>query len=709
MDKSSDPNNKNTSNITGRGAAHNPKNRFEKIEIEPDFDQLDHLVESDEESKPETIYLRDHSRSIITTNDSPDVGFDASINPYRGCSHGCVYCMDGDTLILMGDGRTKPLKELRVEDEIFGTVVRGRYRRYVKTEVLAHWKTKKEAYRVTLGDGTSVVASGDHRFLTERGWKYVVGTGCGFGQRPHLTTNNKLMGVGQLFSPPEEDKSYKLGYLCGVIRGDGHIGTYSYKRNGRAGLSEVHRSALCDREALERASKYLLELDVKTQSFVFQKALAGRRDVHAIRTSSRSGVERVVEIATFPSSPSESWRKGFLAGIFDAEGSHLANALRISNTDTDIVERIVESLRRFGFRFILEVSSKGRSRPMKVVRICGGLKEHLRFFHSTNPAISRKRNIEGIAIKSDADLRVESVEPLEERTLYDITTGTGDFIANGVVSHNCFARPNHEYLGFSAGLDFETRIMVKEDAPELLRKELSSKKWKPRTLAMSVATDAYQPIEKKLEITRRCLEVLAEFRNPVAVVTKNYLVARDIDLLSELAKYNAASVMVSLTTLDDDLRRRMEPRTSSPSRRLAAIEKLSDTEVPVGVMAAPVIPGLTDHELPKLLEAAANAGATSAGYTMLRLPYAVAPLFEDWLVRNYPDRREKILGRIREIRGGKLNDPRFGSRMKGEGFFAEHVSKLFAVSVRKAGINRKHAPLSAASFRIPEGQPSLFD
>ncbi|MBA2691929.1 MAG: PA0069 family radical SAM protein [Rubrobacter sp.] len=699
-------------NITGRGAAHNPKNRFERIEVEPDLDHLDEFDElEDGETRPDTVYLRDYSRSIITTNDSPDVGFDASVNPYRGCSHGCSYCMDGDTPILMADGNIRPLEELRVGEGIIGTVVRGRYRRYAKTRVLDHWQTRKRAYRITLGDGTSLVASGDHRFLTERGWKFVTGTGCGEGQRPHLTMNNKLMGMGAFALSPEIDRNYKLGYLCGLIRGDGHIGTYAYKRNGRVGTSVVHRFrlALCDHEALERASKYLLEFGVKTQSFVFQEALIGRKDIHAIRSSSRGNVERVADVAAFPSSPSESWRKGFLAGIFDAEGSHLANTLRISNTDPEIVERVMESLKFFGFLFIVEVSSKNRNRPMKVVRICGGLREHLRFFHITNPAISRKRSIEGIAIKSGADLRVKSIETVGERTLYDIMTGTGDFIANGIVSHNCFARPNHEYLGFSAGLDFETRIMVKEDAPELLRKELSSKKWKSRTLAMSVATDAYQPVERKLEITRRCLEVLAEFRNPVAIVTKNHLVTRDIDLLSELAENNAASVMVSLTTLDDDLRRRMEPRTSSPSRRLATIEKLSGAGIPVGVMAAPVIPGLTDHELPKLLEAAAEAGAVSAGYTMLRLPYAVAPLFEDWLVRNYPDRRGKILNRIREIRGGKLNDPRFGSRMKGEGFYADHVSKLFAVAVRKAGLRGKHAPLSAEAFRVPGGQPSLFD
>ncbi|WP_119066043.1 PA0069 family radical SAM protein [Rubrobacter indicoceani] len=273
----------------------------------------------------------------------------------------------------------------------------------------------------------------------------------------------------------------------------------------------------------------------------------------------------------------------------------------------------------------------------------------------------------------------------------------------------CFARPNHEYLGLSAGLDFETKILVKENAPELLRRELSAKKWRPRPIALSVATDCYQTIEKKLKITRRCLEVLAEFRNPVAVVTKNHLVTRDVDLLQKLAKYGAASVSISLTTLDDELRRRMEPRTSSPRRRLAAMEKLSEAGIPVSVLVAPVIPGLTDHELPNLLRAAADAGATSAGFTPVRLPHAVAPLFAGWLQRNYPDREEKVLNRIREIRNGKLNDPRFGSRMRGEGVYAEHMRSLFDLSCRRAGISRGRMKLSTGSFRVPTDQPSLFD
>ena len=228
---------------------------------------------------------------------------------------------------------------------------------------------------------------------------------------------------------------------------------------------------------------------------------------------------------------------------------------------------------------------------------------------------------------------------------------------------------------------------------------------------MSGVTDPYQPVEKKLTLTRRCLEVLAEFRNPVAVITKNHLVTRDVDLLSQLARHNAASVAISLTTLDDELRRFMEPRTSRPVRRLAAIATLSQAGIPVGVMTAPVIPGLNDHELPALISAAAEAGAGFAAYTLVRLPYAVRPLFEDWLSRHYPERKKKVLSHIRTIRGEKLNDSRFGSRMRGEGIFAEHIAQLFSLSCRRAGIGGGRFPaLSTTAFRGPgEPQPSLFD
>lgn len=273
----------------------------------------------------------------------------------------------------------------------------------------------------------------------------------------------------------------------------------------------------------------------------------------------------------------------------------------------------------------------------------------------------------------------------------------------------CYARPTHEYLGFSAGLDFESKIMVKENAPELLHKELSSPKWKPQVIFMSGVTDCYQPVERKLKLTRRCLEVLAEFRNPVAIVTKNFLVTRDIDLLSELARHKAATVCISVTTLDTGLRKIMEPRTSPPAARLAAVRKLSEAGIPTGVMVAPIIPGLTDHEIPAILTAAAEAGAVSAHYTVVRLPHAVAPLFEKWLETHFPDRKEKVLNRLRAIRDGKLYDAQWGKRMSGEGIFAEQIKTLFDVARRKAGIKNEGDELSTAAFRRPAGaQLSLF-
>jgi len=251
--------------------------------------------------------------------------------------------------------------------------------------------------------------------------------------------------------------------------------------------------------------------------------------------------------------------------------------------------------------------------------------------------------------------------------------------------------------------------MVKENGPELLRKELSARNWKPQTIVMSGVTDCYQPIERKLRITRRCLEVLAEFRNPVAIITKNQLVTRDIDLLSELARHDAAMVNVSITTLDVTLTPKLEPRASLPEFRLAAVRQLSAAGVPVNVLVAPVIPAITDHEMPRVIEAAAEAGAVSAGFVPVRLPWAVAPLFENWVTRHFPDRKEKVLNRIREMRGGKLNDPNFGSRMRGQGIFAEQIEKMFDVACRRAGLPKRKIELSSAAFRVPSGaQLTLF-
>jgi DNA repair photolyase len=273
----------------------------------------------------------------------------------------------------------------------------------------------------------------------------------------------------------------------------------------------------------------------------------------------------------------------------------------------------------------------------------------------------------------------------------------------------CYARPYHEYLGFSSGLDFESRIMVKMEAPALLRAELSRPKWQPQALAMSGVTDCYQPVERKLELTRGCLAVLAEFRNPVGIITKNHLVTRDRDHLSELAKFQAARVYVSITTLDPDLASRLEPRASRPAHRLAAIRELTDAGIPAGVLVAPVIPGLNEHEIPAILDAAASAGAQFASYTILRLPYAVKDIFRSWLETHFPDRVDRVLNRVRDLRGGKLNVSTFGERFRGSGVQADEISGLFAMTARRAGIDRKSPPLSIEAFRRPASpQMELF-
>jgi len=273
----------------------------------------------------------------------------------------------------------------------------------------------------------------------------------------------------------------------------------------------------------------------------------------------------------------------------------------------------------------------------------------------------------------------------------------------------CYARPYHEYIGFSAGLDFETKILVKEDAPQLLRKELSSPKWTPQVLGMSGVTDCYQPIERHLLLTRRCLQVLAEFRNPVTIVTKNHLVTRDLDLLSQLAQHQAVSVCISVTTLSDRLAGQMEPRATRPRGRLDAIRTLSAAGIPVTVLVAPIVPGLTDHEMPAILPAVREAGAVDAGYTLLRLPFSVSDIFGRWLSDHYPDRMDRVLGRIREVHGGRDNDSRFGLRMHGDGPIADAVRTLFQVTYRKLGFPGR-SPLSIEAFRRPDDTPlALFD
>ncbi len=272
----------------------------------------------------------------------------------------------------------------------------------------------------------------------------------------------------------------------------------------------------------------------------------------------------------------------------------------------------------------------------------------------------------------------------------------------------CYARPTHEYLGYSAGLDFETKILVKEDLPLLLRRELLRKNYEAEPINISGVTDCYQPAERKFRITRACLEVFREFQHPFTIITKNHLVTRDLDLIAPMASLRAAAVFVSVTSLNPKITEVLEPRTSRPPARLEAIRALSEAGVPVGVMVAPVIPGLTDHEMPAILEAAAQAGAKHAGFVPVRLPLAVAPLFTEWLGHHFPDRKEKILNRIRDLRGGQLNAPQFHARMRGEGEFAALFSQMFHGACRKFALNQAELPLTRENFRRPGEQLGLF-
>ncbi len=642
--------------------------------------------------------LEDHSRSILAHNDSPDLGFDWSVNPYRGCLHACAYCLGPDTPVMLGDSRTRRIADLAIGDEIYGTRVEGTRRSYVRTRVLDAWSTIKDAYRVELSDGTDLVASADHRFLSDRGWRYVLADDT---RRAFIRPTTRLLGPGRFAIAPDESREYQRGYLCGMIRGD------ATRRRGA-------RVALVDLEALHRTKRYLAALAVEASAFQFLAARAGYREVSAVRTSSRITFESVGYLIDLPAQPELDWHKGFLAGIFDAEGEHDAHGLRISSADRLLVDRIAQSLDRLAFDAVIETAER-EPRRLFDVRVRGGLAEHLRFFHTTGPAISRKWSLEDRAVKGSPDRRVVSITPLGKRRLFDITTGTGDFIANGVVSHNCYARPTHEYLDLGAGTDFDTKIVVKPKAAELLRAAFDKPSWKGELVMFSGVTDCYQAIERELELTKQCLEVCLEYRNPVAIISKSALIERDVGLLVELAREAGCHVSVSLAFADAELARKIEPWAPAPARRLKVIETLAKAGLSVGVMCAPVMPGLNDDQMVRVLESAAGAGATSAGWVLLRLPGAVKQVFEDRVRVALPLAADKILHRIRETRGGdKLYDPRFGTRGRGEGVYAQTIAALFETTVKRLKLGERDGARLGATmpsrFQRPArgGQLSLF-
>ncbi|HEX5929127.1 MAG TPA: radical SAM protein [Solirubrobacterales bacterium] len=461
---------------------------------------------------PEAMGINFHevrARSALNHVPGGRYGFSWTVNPYRGCSHACTYCLDGATPVLMADGRSRALADLRPGDPIYGTVRRGPYRRYEKTTVLAHWATRKPAYRILLDDGTELVASADHRFLTDRGWKYVQGAESGPMQRPHLTLNNKLMGVGAL-----------------------------------------------------------------------------------------------------------------------------------------------------------------------------------------GPSVA-----EGIAIKSQAKLGVAAIEPLgREIPMYDITTGTGDFIANGVVSHNCFARRTHTFLDMNAGRDFEREIVVKVNVPELLRGELARPSWQRELVALGTNTDPYQWVESRYRMMPEILEALEAARTPVSVLTKSPLVMRDVKIFKRMAKKKLpVSVNLSVPTLDEEAWRATEPHTPSPAARLDAVAELRRLGIDSGVLIAPLMPGINDHpdQVRPIIERAKKAKATFLGGVALHLRDEVKDVFLAWLEEKRPD----LLPRYEALYGDRA-------------YMSPEHRKQATRAVRGWGRNRgpaarapNPAPDSAGSMPI---QPALF-
>lgn len=491
--------------------AKNPRNRFAASLVEY-FDDVP-------TPEVEVSVYEDNTREVLAKNDSPDLGFRYSVNPYRGCFHGCAYCLAGDTRILMADGSSKQLADIKAGEQVVGTTLGAAGRRFVPSMVLDGWATARRAYRLRLDTGAELIASGDHRFLTSRGWRHVIAPGRNQRARLHLQERDTCLGPGKA--------------------------------------------------------------RLKTRG-LFKTA---PRDV-----------------------------AGTVAG------------------------------------------------SVAVIETLG------------------------------------AVVPL-----FDIATETGDFVANGLVSHNCYARPTHEYLSFGAGTDFERKIVIKSNVAELLRRAFEKKSWRGELIMLSGNTDCYQPLENEYRLTRSVLEVCVEYRNPVHVITKSALIERDLDLLQQLATVASVGVSVSIPLWDPQAARKLEPMVTTPQRRMKTVERLARAGVPVTVNVAPLILGLGERDLPSILQAAAAAGATGASLLPLRLPGAVQDVFSERLRAEFPLAAEKVLRRTREMRGGKLNESRFGARMSGGGECYRVVEQLFRKTCQRLGLRggEGHLPERPSTFRRP--------
>ncbi|WP_086678301.1 radical SAM protein, partial [Amycolatopsis pretoriensis] len=485
--------------------------------------------------------------------------------------------------------------------------------------------------------GTRLVAGGDHRFLTSKGWKHVTGSKFGAAQRPHLEPGTELIGVGRFEPTPDETLGYRAGYLCGMLRSGGFA---------------------AEPDAAGRALEYLPDFGASV------------------------GFLRV------PSDPDAHWQRGFLAGVFDLAGDYGRGVLAVAHDEPEIVEAFAAALARFGFTHQIDEVPKFPAR--QEVRLLGGTAEVLRFLHVGNPAVAWKRSLDGSVIGASRR-RVEAIEPLGlQLPLFDITTGTGDFIADGMVSHNCFARNTHTYLDFDAGHDFDTQVVVKVNAPEVLAAQLKRPSWRREPVAMGTNTDPYQRAEGRYRLMPGIITALARSGTPLSVLTKGTVLARDLPLLQDAARDVPVSLAVSLALLDGELQHRLEPGTPSPRARLELIRKARDAGLPCSVLVAPVLPWLTDsaEALDALFARLAEAGATSATVIPLHLRPGAREWFGRWLAGTYPE----LVPRYRELyaRGSYVQKA-----------YRERLGQRVAPLLRRHGLLRSAGEDSRGTVREP--------
>jgi DNA repair photolyase len=578
---------------------------------------------------------------------SSPVPFRWTVNPYRGCSHACVYCLDGDTPVLLADGRTRALAELRVGDAVLGTELVDGRRRFVRTAVLAHWSTRKPAYRVRLAGGTALTASGEHRFLTARGWRHVTGGWCRSGRRPRLSPGDELLGPGTTAPPRPHTAGYQRGYLCGVVRGD------EDQAVGRSFPSEE-----LELEALGRAHHFLAAARPAAGAAVPAGSAAGGRSSatepgRIARPPDLEGGTSIADAVRWPAAPGDDWCAGLLAGLVDARGRTVHGELRLRLRGDELLGRAAGALHRLGFRFRIERAGRARS-----VRLLGGAAELLRLVRLVDPAVFARRDLAGASVDGGPSQAVVSVDPVGERRLYDITTGTGDFVAGGVISHNCFARNSHTYLDLDAGADFDRQIVVKVNVARVLERELRSPRWARDAVAMGTNTDPYQRAEGRYRLMPGVIRALARSGTPFSVLTKGTTLTRDLPELAAAAADVPVRLGVSIALVDRELQRRLEPGTPSPAARLDLVRRIADVGLPCGVMVAPVLPLLTDsvEALDELLARIATTGATGATVLALHLRPGTREWFLDWLNREHPHLVEPY---ARLYRRGAYVDPEY--------------------------------------------------